>query len=368
MKINFILPTYSNKPIGGYKIVYLYANYFNEKGHEVTITHLFGHDKNMKSMIRYGIKKILLSLKIYQLRRPNWFHLNKKIKIVHLDKKTSKNCLGMYDINIATAWYTATFLAEQKNGAKNYYFIQGFEIWNNNLKNVIASYRLPLNKIVISTYLKKILESYGHTTKLIPNFVDNEKFSITNPIENRAKVISSMYHSNKNKGFDIALAVLKRIKADHPGVRVIIFGVDDRPKKLPDNFDYIKNPNETKLAESIYNQSSIFLSTSLNEGWGLTVHEAMLCGCAVVSTDNGGVDDLIINKKNGLINKLNDIVGLTESVNELLSNDCYRKMIARRGREKASEYTLQSSADKFLNYLKGNGRLNIENMDTEVIR
>lgn len=39
MRIGFILPYFSEKPIGGYKVVYEYASRLAASGHKVTVIH-----------------------------------------------------------------------------------------------------------------------------------------------------------------------------------------------------------------------------------------------------------------------------------------------------------------------------------------
>lgn len=46
-----------------------------------------------------------------------------------------------------------------------------------------------------------------------------------------------------------------------------------------------KNPTPEQHLK-INNESAIYLGCSKLEGWGLTVGEAMMCGQAVVCTDN----------------------------------------------------------------------------------
>ena len=44
-----------------------------------------------------------------------------------------------------------------------------------------------------------------------------------------------------------------------------------------------------ELLRSLYHRTRIFMVPSQYEGWGLPGSEAMACGAALVSTDNGGV-------------------------------------------------------------------------------
>jgi hypothetical protein len=41
MNVHFVLPTDGTVPVGGYKVVYEYANGLVRRGHDVTVTHTF---------------------------------------------------------------------------------------------------------------------------------------------------------------------------------------------------------------------------------------------------------------------------------------------------------------------------------------
>lgn len=72
--------------------------------------------------------------------------------------KISNNSIRDADVTIATAWPTAfevNKLAEPKG--KKFYFIQDYEIWDN-AEIGKKSYQLPLNKIVISTWINNCLQ------------------------------------------------------------------------------------------------------------------------------------------------------------------------------------------------------------------
>ena len=61
MKICFILPQILRKPVGGYKIVYEYANRLSDKGHKVDILFL---NENALCRFRFPqfVKKYLIFL------------------------------------------------------------------------------------------------------------------------------------------------------------------------------------------------------------------------------------------------------------------------------------------------------------------
>lgn len=63
MRYNFVLPNNDNVPIGGYKIIYEYANLLAEEGHDVTITFmLFDATPFSYDSFRGKIRKFIISL------------------------------------------------------------------------------------------------------------------------------------------------------------------------------------------------------------------------------------------------------------------------------------------------------------------
>ena len=50
MKIGFVLPMPTTKIVGGYKVVYEYANYLAQKGNDVTIFYNSEKGRNSKSL------------------------------------------------------------------------------------------------------------------------------------------------------------------------------------------------------------------------------------------------------------------------------------------------------------------------------
>ncbi len=82
-------------------------------------------------------------------------------------------------------------------------------------------------------------------------------------------------------------------------------------------------------------RADIYLMTSNRiEGWGAVVNESMNSGCVVVASHIvGSVPTLIKDGKNGLIYKAHDIASLTEEVEKVINNKCYRKEIAKNAYE-----------------------------------
>lgn len=84
--------------------------------------------------------------------------------------------------------------------------------------------------------------------------------------------------------------------------------------------------------ETIYGATDVFLLTSRNEGTPVALIESMAAGCAGVSTDVGGVGDVLEHDEVGLRAPDGDAAALAAHVTGLLANDDRRRRIGRAGR------------------------------------
>jgi glycosyltransferase involved in cell wall biosynthesis len=73
------------------------------------------------------------------------------------------------------------------------------------------------------------------------------------------------------------------------------------------------------------------------EGLGLTLVEALLSGSAVVGTPAGGIPEVVIDGKTGLIARDGDATDLAQKIGRLLSDDALREWLVRCGAERARE-------------------------------
>ena len=77
-----------------------------------------------------------------------------------------------------------------------------------------------------------------------------------------------------------------------------------------------------------------FVLSSLHEGLGIVVQEAMCAGLPIVATDNGGQVDLIRNGRNGLLVKPMDSLVLATAIEKIYSE---RDMAAEMGRNNRND-------------------------------
>ena len=71
---------------------------------------------------------------------------------------------------------------------------------------------------------------------------------------------------------------------------------------------------------SLYHQSSVFVSTSINETFGIATCEAMFCGVPVIATANGGIDD-IMTPVSGVKVDIGDHLAVAAAIKEMIDGE-----------------------------------------------
>ncbi len=344
--IVFLLPGGSLRPIGGYKVVFEYSNRLVADGYDVTIVYpaycfnfnqsrIITFLRRCKALIRYLTWGLI---KRYSGRK--WFNLDKRVKERWVWSLACK--LPASDSYIATAIQTSVYLQQHKEipVERKFYLIQHFEKWEGaTIENVLCTYHYPMRKIVIARWLEKILQKVGEECVLIPNGFDFSYFQKTCEVSSRNRfTVCMLYHLSDWKGCADGFQALDIVKAKYPNLRVNIFGVPLRPKELPDWYYYCQQPDK-ETHNHLYNDSAIFIGTSWSEGWGLTVGEAMICGCAVACTDNAGYLEMATDGETALVSPVRDVEALAANIIRLIEDDNLRIRIAEAGHLNIQRFT-----------------------------
>ena len=355
MHIVFLLPGHAKKPIGGHKIVYQYANMFIDDGYKVSIVYgasgLFEKDKfkdKYKSILRYVYFKVTGEFKPY-----HWFNLNKKVNL-YFNWDLKQNNVPKADKYICTSVETSYRLNKFNDNIDKFYFIQDYENWKWGKEKVIESWKFKLNKIVISSWLKELVNKTEEKAILVENGFDFNIFNLDKPIsEKENNKVIMLFHTAAHKGVQNGFNALEIVKQKFPNLQVTLFGTFPKPIDLPTWYEYYQSPDKDKL-RALYNDAAIFVGSSIEEGWGLTLGESMQCGCAVACTDNKGYGAMAIHDKTALVSRVGDIEMLATNISKLIEDDNLRFHIANNGNLHIKNFTVESAYDKFkkaiLNY------------------
>ena len=355
MKITFVLPRYKNYPSGGFKVVYEYANQLIRSGNEVTIIYLW--ELQRSTFHRFPLTFLLrLAGLAYESKKPkiSWYSLHRDVKLVNATDLEPCHVPDA-DAIFATAWHTASSVNEcpSEKGAK-FYLVMDFAPWMADKYELELTWRLPLKKICISSWLGELVTQAGvpeEDVEVVPIAVDHDRFRVINSIPERAKRVVMLYSSNTYKRSQLGLAVLKQCKDAVPNLEVSLFGpLKSRPAAPPSWSEYYGSVSESELIK-LYNSASICLCSSAAEGFALPPAEAMACGCAVATTDCGGNRDYAKHEKTALVSDPDDVASLVDNVLRLLSDEELRVKIALAGRDRIAEFTWERSTQRLIEFV-----------------
>lgn len=327
LSINFVLPFFASRPGGGVKIMFEYANRLAERGHKVRLYHSIRrpHGKNRTPVwLRY-----LINL----LRPPStWFTFHPTVTRMVVPEISDKY-LSDADATVSTWWQMTYALAELSGTkGKKINLIQDYETWTGQVDLVHSSYSLPVQHVVIASYLQRKVHELSNTLPIhVPNAVDTDKFGLqVDPVKRNAYSVIMLFSKEQRKGSCVGIEALVRVRKIFGQLTATLFSVFDRPDDLPAWIAFEKQPGDLNL---LYNAHAIFISPSFGEGWALPPAEAMACGCAVICTDIGGHHDYAIHDQTALLVCPNDPAALADSLIRLLEDPQRRIRLAMNGSE-----------------------------------
>ena len=351
MNITFILPGPGIQPVGGFKVVYEYANHLASRGHSVTIMHpaileIDTHRSDIpKKWIRYVQRKLDKSY-----IPSKWFLIDERIKMQWV---LSLKEINIPDANviIATAWQTAEWVHSYgpEKGVK-YYLIHDYEYYmtadSETRERIGATYKGDIHNIVTSPAGVEMLKACGtDVDAYIPNGIDFDTFKLKADFgSEERRAIGFPSRPEKFKGTRDAVAALDNVrKKIGDNITAWSFG-GPKPDYFPSWIRYYERPSDELLCD-LYNSSAIFVTASHYEGWGLPGAEAMACGAALVSTEHGGVRAYAEHGRTALLSAPKDIDALVENICRLLENPNVQQNIAHAGYQHIQQFTWEKATD-----------------------
>ncbi len=337
VRITFVLPGAGSVPVGGFKVVYEYANRLTERGHSVVVVHTAQPDRQASASERLKKGVRFVQRNVDKSYRPDWFRLRPGVSLLW---RATPAAHGIPDADavIATAWQTAEWVADYPAvKGRRFYLIQHYETWSGPKERVDATFGLGLHNLVIARWLQEVAREQGADAVYLPNGLDFTAFGIDVQPENRA-IRAMFYHGADWKGSADGTRALKIVKTRLPELRATLFGAPAAPEGLPNWIRYEQTPSPKRLRE-LYNESAVFMATSWTEGWGLPGCEALMCGCALAATDVGGHREYAVNGDTALLSPPKNPVKLAENVLALLQDERLRLQLAAQGHGYVQRFT-----------------------------
>lgn len=339
MNITFLLISVERS--GGVRVTVEIANQLAKLNHQCRII-VAGHNE-----IPFSVHQDVQVIRAQCIMNPSNFGMLSRVIAI------AKAIPGDSDIVVASYYLTAYSAMISRlvvRNAKLYYLIQGYEPNYFKQKNgrikwmsyLLArfSYYFPLNKTAISEWLSDLLSKHGHMSiPVINNGIDSGIF-INGAIKESTNEIVVMTVANRrpNRGFYDFCAAISVIGMSRTDFKVLVIGADpDVANVLKVPYEFFTPQSDEELVAA-YHKSTIYVSCSHEEGFGLTPLEAMSCGTPVVCTDSGGIREYARGGENCLLVPVRDINKIAAAITQLMDNDVLRNKLLVQGHRTASQF------------------------------
>ena len=154
---------------------------------------------------------------------------------------------------------------------------------------------------------------------------------------------------DKRKGFALLKQAIDRAALVYP-VYCLLFGPQSE-EPLPNAAGYksMGPLSSVELQTIVYSAADIFVIPSIFEAFGLTSLEAMACGVPVVGFNTGGIPDMLIPHKNGLLASPADARDLADKIIYMFDHPSERYEMGQNARNTVTENFSDSlQAEKYI--------------------
>ena len=334
---------------GGERVTINLANYFEDKGYDVTIVSLSPQSIS------------------------NTFPINSRIEIKYLDinfstgSNAAKKVLSVFRINnyfrhhinksivLGIGNYPSLLLCLLPK-RKNIKTIGCQHLAYSGIKNTWAILRSLLFKrldCIVSLTIRDLpkYKKLNKNSVVIPNSISFRPAQPASLTNKRILFVGRMVYE---KGYDILIEVLKKVSERHKDWDFRIIGDGPLKNKIVKQIELsgikekISVLGSTKLISEEYLKSSLFLMTSRTEGLPMVLLEAQACGLPIVSFDcETGPSDIIVDNSNGFLIDCYDTDKMVEKISMLCTDYDIRLKFGQQALKNVENFRPESINSKW---------------------
>ena len=180
--------------------------------------------------------------------------------------------------------------------------------------------------------------------KVIPNVVHLNKGELSSLDQKRVMWVGRFDYQKRPMEM---IEIWRMVYPQFPDWNLYIYGEGELRQQLESTVRLL-NMNihichPTDRIFDFYRSSSILVSTSLFEPFGLVIPEAMSCGLPVVAYDCPyGPASIIVDGETGYLVQNDDRMGFVKRLGELMGNDMLRRQMGGKGYKISMKYDVAS--------------------------
>lgn len=221
-------------------------------------------------------------------------------------------------------------------------------------RTAIPTIRLVDTVIVPSEYLVRVFKEFGLRAHAIHNLIDTSRFCF----RERAP-LRPVFLSNRNLevhyGVDRVLRAFAIVQSKLSQATLNVVG-DGSQRRSLENLAHelglrntsFKGQVDPNLIWETYDAADIYLNGSEIDNQPLSLLEAFACGLPIVTTDAGGIPDIVFDKVTGMVVPRGDYQQMAERAITLLENPSATNQMIERGRQECRKYSWQAVRSAWL--------------------
>lgn len=363
MKIAYLITAMYNSA-GMERTVANKANYFSEKGHEVTIITTDQNNQEYFYPIAPTVKKVDLGINFFKDENDN---ILKRVLIFLKKNQLFKTKLKKYlfyykhDIVVSLMYKSAMFLYKINDGSSKIYehhFSKEFVTqqceamqWGFIKKSIykvreffIIRKLAQYDCFAVLTYEDaSAWKKYLNNVVVVPNSI-NYNESLLAPLQN--KIVISIGRLDYQKGYDLLCSIWKTVVERHPDWKLLIYGEGKLKNELQTLINNLFLTSSVEIHEPVKNitdilvTSSIYVLSSRFEGLPMVLLESMSVGVPVIAFKcKCGPSDIIEDGKDGFLVDCFDTKDFADRIMYLIENEEKRISMGRQCKIKMANYS-----------------------------
>ena len=222
----------------------------------------------------------------------------------------------------------------------------------------LVSLRRATNVIVISQHVENNIRNRTRAKLYRVGLPVQDSFFELEDKEVQGRILS-VGRTDPRKGFEYLCRAVGMLRERMPNIRLHIVGETGanpsdlrhygqlqeqvRQNGLSENIVFRGSLDQTELLQE-YEECSVFALTSLEESFGIAIAEAMAAGKPVVCSDAGSLPELVRQGDNGLVSAYDDVSGVGNNLEMVLTSAAERQRMGRRGRGYAQQFRSEAIA------------------------
>jgi len=215
--------------------------------------------------------------------------------------------------------------------------------------------RMADRLIVPSDYLVSVFAKFGFKAEHIANTVDLTRFKFRDR-RSFAPVILSNRNLERHYNVGCSIRAFELIRKQVPKAQLIIAGDGSERRALqsladelvPGGVEFV-GAITPQTMPALYDRADIFINASEIDNQPLSIIEAFASGLPVVTTDAGGIPDMVAEAETGFLVSCGDFKSLASRVIRLLRDNDLASDVAARARQECGRYSWAAVSGTWLN-------------------